>query len=92
MDGKKTLEDFLRSLLSRKLLVFAVAVVLLIVGKITESTWLIVAMGYMGINAAMAAVDAVKTAKAKVETGTTVATKSSKLTETKLLEEKEGEA
>lgn len=83
MEDKRKFMDFVKKLASRKLLVFIVATVLLVLGKIGEDIWLYVSLGYMGVNAAIAAIDSYKTVKAKVEA------KTSKLEE---ISTEEGEA
>lgn len=83
----KTFTDFLRSLYSRKLMVFVIATILLLVEKITQDIWLTVAITYMGAALAGTLIDSIK--------AKSVASKTSSLTEVVPPEtdpEKEGSA
>ncbi len=54
MEDKRKFLDFVKKLASRKLLVFVVATVLLVVGKISEDIWLYTSVFYVGANVAQA--------------------------------------
>lgn len=62
----KTVLDFCKSLLSRKLIVFLVATTLLVFAKINQETWVYIALGYMGLNTALRALEGYKTIKSNI--------------------------
>lgn len=65
MEKAKTFIEFLKSLYSRKLLVFIVATVLLIVDTISQENWLIIAISYMSVNTVLSVLDTLKSSKLK---------------------------
>jgi hypothetical protein len=56
---KRTIVDFLKKFVSRKLLVLILATILLILGKITGEIWLYLSVAYMGTNVLQAMFDPV---------------------------------
>jgi len=79
---------FLTKLFSRKLIVWIVGTVLLCFKVIDVNTWLILSCGYMGLNATLSAVNAIKTSKDAITTKKSALVVPQEISE----EEKEGEA
>ena len=57
---------FLNRIFSRKLIVWIVGTVLLVLKIIDQNTWMILSLGYVGANSALTALDMAKSAKATV--------------------------
>lgn len=67
MENDKGFWFFIKKLASRKLLVFIVATVLLMINKIAQDIWLYVGVAYMGLNTAIAAIDGLREVKTKLQ-------------------------
>lgn len=59
-------EFFMNKIFSRKMVVWIVACLMLCFKFISQDTWLIISISYMGINAALTAIDSIKTAKKEI--------------------------
>ena len=64
MDSFK--QFFLSKIFSRKMVVWIAACVMLCFKFIDQNTWLIISLGYMGINAALSAINSINTAKSSI--------------------------
>ena len=47
---RESISNFITDTVSKKFVIFVAATILLVMGKITEMTWLYVALGYMSVN------------------------------------------